>query len=322
MMNPLNGGVAVDRLRAINWSAISVLALCVLISVFTAGFSVVIADAKFLLVAGLCSLLGIGSAVLLGNNQVTRWPKMMHAANLIAQSLVTGILFLILSYIAASANYPLQDELLQRAERLIPLDWATLISISNDPYIGRFLLVAYTLLQFLFLVPLLLCLAGQIQRGYELALILIVTLTFTVTLSMLVPAVGPHAAYGIDPGDFPNIVSLGTVGVEQMVRLRQGVIRELTLGTMTGVIVFPSFHAAAAIIFIWSLWAIPWLRTLGLLTGIAMLASTPVIGGHYFIDVLAGIALAGLAIVAVRRLSASLGSSATVQQSSSRSVVT
>jgi hypothetical protein len=41
---------------------------------------------------------------------------------------------------------------------------------------------------------------------------------------------------------------------------------------------------------------------LALLVNGAMLAATPLNGGHYFIDIIAGVAIAALAIVAARRI--------------------
>jgi membrane-associated phospholipid phosphatase len=59
-----------------------------------------------------------------------------------------------------------------------------------------------------------------------------------------------------------------------------------------GIVTFPSMHAAIAVIYIYCarhrLWALlvlaPW--------NLMMLASTPTVGGHYLVDVIAGIAIA------------------------------
>jgi membrane-associated phospholipid phosphatase len=69
-----------------------------------------------------------------------------------------------------------------------------------------------------------------------------------------------------------------------------------------GIITFPSFHAALGIIFIAGLWPIPVLRWIGLIVNVLMIAATPVEGGHYFIDVLAGVVIALLCQLAARRI--------------------
>jgi PAP2 superfamily len=76
----------------------------------------------------------------------------------------------------------------------------------------------------------------------------------------------------------------------------------LELGNMTGIVTFPSFHAAASIIYLWALWPIWWLRPVSLFVNGLLLLSTPIHGGHYFIDVFAGIAMVFICIWIVRRL--------------------
>src|SRR5216684_4443184 len=45
-----------------------------------------------------------------------------------------------------------------------------------------------------------------------------------------------------------------------------------------------------------------WMRPIALIANGAMMASTPIDGGHYFIDLIAGIAVAVLAIMAAHRM--------------------
>ena len=71
-----------------------------------------------------------------------------------------------------------------------------------------------------------------------------------------------------------------------------------------GIITFPSLHAALAVIVIAALWPIAILRWVFLALNTAMLAATPIDGSHYFVDVLAGIALAALAVMAAQAIAA------------------
>jgi membrane-associated phospholipid phosphatase len=84
--------------------------------------------------------------------------------------------------------------------------------------------------------------------------------------------------------------------------LREGKMRVLEIGQLTGIVTFPSFHAAGAMLYLWALWTIRWMRPIALICNVLLLLSTPIDGGHYFIDVVAGVSLAILAILAVRRL--------------------
>ena len=69
-----------------------------------------------------------------------------------------------------------------------------------------------------------------------------------------------------------------------------------------GLITFPSFHAALGVIFARAFWSVPWLRWPALAVNLLMIAATPVNGGHYFVDVAAGGAVACVAIWAAERL--------------------
>ena len=74
-----------------------------------------------------------------------------------------------------------------------------------------------------------------------------------------------------------------------------------------GIISFPSLHAALAVIVIVALWPIPVLRWVILALNTLMLAATPIDGSHYFIDVIAGIAIAALSVLAARAIAARAG---------------
>jgi hypothetical protein len=54
------------------------------------------------------------------------------------------------------------------------------------------------------------------------------------------------------------------------------------------------------VLYAWALWPVRWMRPIVVLAFTAMLAATPINGGHYLIDIIAGSAIAALAIVAAR----------------------
>lgn len=71
---------------------------------------------------------------------------------------------------------------------------------------------------------------------------------------------------------------------------------------MTGLVSMPSFHAAAAVILGWVSLYLGWLRIPLVLLNVAMLLSTIISGSHYLVDLIAGAALAVMAIWAATRL--------------------
>jgi membrane-associated phospholipid phosphatase len=74
--------------------------------------------------------------------------------------------------------------------------------------------------------------------------------------------------------------------------LRDGRLREIALESMQGLISIPSLHAAMAVLLVYTARGIRFVLPASLALNLAMLASTPIEGGHYLVDVFAGCALA------------------------------
>jgi len=112
---------------------------------------------------------------------------------------------------------------------------------------------------------------------------------------------------GLDPAALSNIEPRAYLDqVRDLDPVRDGTLRHLDLFTLAGIVTFPSFHAASVVLYVWALWPVRWMRPIALVANAAMLASTPIDGGHYFVDLIAGVAVAGAAIFAARWLSRSI----------------
>jgi hypothetical protein len=225
-----------------------------------------------------------------------------------------------LSYIAAAADFPLQDTNFARLDYLLGLDW---------PAYYRFAMARPGLLPYAYLsygaihvssfgVPLALGLMGRFVRLQQFVIATILTIATVAAVSAVLPAIGTYGEFGLPAqvGDFRASGYL--VQFEILPVLRAGGLRVLDLANLGGIITFPSFHAAAAILAIWGYWAVWWLRPAALIVKIGMLLATPLMGGHYFVDVIAGIGVAVLAIAAAKRLSPSIPEAARVAPESSR----
>src|SRR5206468_5076868 len=125
----------------------------------------------------------------------------------------------------------------------------------------------------------------------------------TTLISGLVPAIGVFQQIGVDPAQLKNIeVGAYLMQLRDLAPVREGALRHLDLVNLAGIVTFPSFHAASAVLYIWAFWPVRWMRPIAVLANTAMLASTPIVGGHYFIDLIAGMGVAGIAIVAARKI--------------------
>jgi membrane-associated phospholipid phosphatase len=84
--------------------------------------------------------------------------------------------------------------------------------------------------------------------------------------------------------------------------LRDGGYRLVMAIGSKGIITFPSLHAALAVILMAAFWPVPIARWFGAIINSLMLAATPIDGSHYFVDVLAGVAIAIVCLVAAHKL--------------------
>ncbi len=74
---------------------------------------------------------------------------------------------------------------------------------------------------------------------------------------------------------------------------------QLDLSLMQGIITFPSYHAGLSAVTLWGFWTsgVRWLKWTGPVVALATIVATPVDGGHYFVDVLAGVVIAAVSIL-------------------------
>jgi membrane-associated phospholipid phosphatase len=144
----------------------------------------------------------------------------------------------------------------------------------------------------------------QFRRTEEFTFAFATALIATAVISALVPAIGVYQQIGLDPATLEHLNPRAYLDqLRDFGPVRDGTLRHLDLFGLAGIVTFPSFHATSAVLYAWAFWPVRWMRPIALLANGAMLASTPVDGAHYFIDVVAGIAVAILAVVAARWMS-------------------
>jgi hypothetical protein len=204
----------------------------------------------------------------------------------------TGV---VLSYLAASCALPLQDEMMERLDRVVGFDWlAWGDAMLSQPILSWLLAIAYSSLrpQVAFSI-IYFTASGRAARIRELLLLGGVTLAVTVLISMIWPTLGPFAEHG--GGEFGDVAYL-----PDLLALRAGGAWHFKLFAMQGIVQMPSYHTVMAVLFTYAF------RCTGLIgygiaaLNVVMLLSIPPIGGHYLVDMLAGGALA-LGAIAVQR---------------------
>lgn len=109
-------------------------------------------------------------------------------------------------------------------------------------------------------------------------------LRWGVVLLVLAFAAGAYVSYGLaSPGELATVAHFG--------QLRDGTMHVFDLGNMQGLVSLPSYHTALALIFVRSMrWTRVGFVVACVLIGL-MILSTPTEGGHYLVDMAAGVGL-------------------------------
>jgi len=210
---------------------------------------------------------------------------------------------MLLSYLMASAAGPLWDPTLHAWDRALGLDWRAYLGFVNaHPGLGLCYTLAYqSLMLQLVIAVVALGLGGHLAACRSCMMAVILSGLVTILISGAMPAMDMYVHLGLNPQDYPNLrPAAAFVHVSHMDALRDGSMRMLSLRGAEGIITFPSYHAVLAVILAASLWESRWLRWPALLLNAAVVAATPIDGGHYFIDVFAGATIAVLSLVVAR----------------------
>ena len=229
-------------------------------------------------------------------------PKLIFSLGAISQLLFVATIMGPLTYVAGTANWPLQDHALLAIDRALGMDPEWIASYVNDhDWLGGLLLRGYGLIKWMLLLT---------------PIVLSLTLIVTVAISTFIPAIGTYYGLNIEPSQFPTVdASMYKAQLRDILALRDGSLRYLEMFKLAGIVSFPSFHAASAVLYLWALWPV---RGVGIITtalNLLMIAATPVIGAHYMIDVIGGVALAAICIVLCKYVmkTVALSSSSTAQ---------
>ena len=210
----------------------------------------------------------------------------------------------ILSYMLAARGGAYWDAELQSWDRALGLDWLAYLAFVNDhPAFGSLIQMAYKCLipQMIFLVVAL-SFCGKLREVRTATLAVMLAGVVTITISSLMPALSNFPYLNVSPELYANLrPSAAFVHTDHLEALRAGSMRHLPLNEMQGIVTFPSYHSALAAIFGWGFFQMRWLRWPGVGVAVATLLATPIDGGHYFVDVIAGLVVAALSIWLARR---------------------
>ncbi len=284
-----------------SWAAIALLVAALALIEWSAPLPIAVGSLAALVTA--CGTLG---GVAWFYRHVRQHEQFATMCIALMQVLLFSALGAVLSYLVARGGGPLWDETFDRWDDALGLDWLTFIRwVDDHPWTVRPLRLAYASLipQIIILVVVL----GFTARLAQLRTVMFASILCGIVIicvSAFVPAVSNFPFLGLTSADFRHIDPwAGTVHMSHISALRDGTMEVIRLGEMQGIITFPSYHAGLATVTMWGFWLtrIAWVRWPGMIVAAATIIATPVDGGHYFVDVFAGMAVAVASIAVAGR---------------------
>jgi membrane-associated phospholipid phosphatase len=196
-----------------------------------------------------------------------------------------------LSYLMVSLHLPLIDHPLRATDAVLGFDWQSFadFTLAKHQFTGKVLTWAYLSFYLQPFAILLICAANPKPREKEFVLNYALSVIICVVIGGMLPALGePCPVWPLELAEFERVWS--------------GQWQVLDFSKIQGLVAFPSFHAAFAVIAVYAVrYSLPGLLVLGPIN-LLMLVSTAPVGGHYLIDIIGGVIAAGLSILCIRKL--------------------
>ena len=221
-------------------------------------------------------------------------PKLATATEATALVYGQGLSYLLVLFPLTAIAAPFADNRLAAADQALGFNWtvyAWFVAPVIDPLVIAYKSFAW---QPLIVVA---ALVNAPRRLWNFVTAAVIAILITTIIYPFAPARGAWLHYGMHdypmkgtgPTDFGHIISF----------IRSG-HRVISPDLFTGFVSFPSYHAAAAVLFTWALWQTR-LRFPALLLNVAVSAAAIVVGGHYFVDIIAGLSV-GVASICLSAL--------------------
>jgi membrane-associated phospholipid phosphatase len=253
-----------------------------------------------------------------------RW-RIFFSLSALAQLITLTAIIAPLTYVSASFKFPMQDSLLAAIDRAMGFSGEGFIALVNENLlIANMLNFGYGMIRWpIFVIPVVLAFTGRVLRLQQFMLAFIITLIVTCVVSTFVPAMGVYHHFNIPLSKYSNINDLTYVSyIKEIGITLDGSLRNLTLMGLQGLVTFPSFHAASAVLYLWALMPVRFFGPLALVCNTLMILGTATVGGHYLIDIIVGIAGAVAAILLAKSVTPYFAHKHAVRDLSSSSMVT
>lgn len=208
-------------------------------------------------------------------------------------------------YALAALNFPLQDAAFARFDDAIGLDLVALrTAVGRSEWMSFILQAAYhhTGNQIMLGLVVLFLLRDDFRHLRDTVSVYSLGVLATIILSTILPAIGAYPYLEMHRADPGFLANAGTDGyIAHYTGLRDGTLRAFPTTGWRGIVTFPSFHTIISLVAAYAVLPVRWLFWPSALFSCVVMISTLPVGGHYSIDVIAGLAIFAASVAWVHR---------------------
>ena len=209
----------------------------------------------------------------------------------------------VLNYVSMTTAIPYADAMLASWDAALGFDWLAYFRlVVAMPVTSEALRFSYNLFMPAALISVaVLALSGDLRRCGFLIEAFFITAVCCIAVGMFFPAEGApmHFLRGSVP-DSELLAHPGLYHLDALQSLRSRSVTSLDPQNLPGLVTFPSFHTAGGIVIAVSFWRTLWFWPAGGYA-LVMIASTPIFGAHYLVDLIAGTAVAAAVVWGLAR---------------------
>lgn len=204
---------------------------------------------------------------------------------------------LVFQYLSLTMAAPDIAAKLLAADARLGIHWLALYdTVRAHRWLDVTLSVAYqSAFVQLALVPFILAVTHNVRDYAKFVVQFMIASALVLAIATPFPAESAFIHFHIQAPDTLSTVSDYTA-------FRSGQLRELSFREAQGLVSFPSFHTAIAMLFAYAMRHVRRVFPIAIGVNVLMVIATPVHGGHYVVDVIGGLAVGAIALWITRKL--------------------
>lgn len=220
--------------------------------------------------------------------------------------------FSALNYMLLTVAGPRIDASLALVDAALGFDWTAVMTfMAHHPILNLVLQCCYvSVLPQIAVLVLALGWARRSKDVFGFCVSVAVGAFVTVVFWTCFPSFGAFSVYHLPAGVASHLnLALDGKYADDLVHLLATGPGQISPRSARGLIGFPSYHAALAAIATWYALPLKYLRWPVIALNSVVMVATPIQGGHFLIDVVAGLAVAALAVATAERITSAANNS-------------